>query len=342
MSKSDKNKIVAVMAILLIGVAVALSVLLLMEEGDEPALPSDDVIPTPEQMEDLPTFNQGNSGLALQVDSKYLWEYGGQRVSSDRPNELNTKKETTTYKSVLELMTVVQEVTNASGEKVTDQDGNAVTEIGTLANIKYYPEYITDANGEKVTGEDGEPVTEMRSEYITKAPEPVYVTDANGENITDENGDLVTEIPTTAAPVPQGPTTAVVGSRPEGSNVWAQGMSDGEKYTTMKIYIDGEYDVKSSSVMTLTLREKSGLVSIPDTLTYNLSKGTCNVSPTKKHGDMAYVTKSGGQTIVTLIIPEDARPSVDNTTTFRAKSTLSTFNSGGDYLDEFTVSVNLS
>lgn len=341
MSKSSKNKIVAVLAVFLIGVAVALSALLLMEES-EPALPSDNDIPAIEDMSDLPSFNPQNAGGAVQVDSKYLWEYGGQHISSERPNELNTKKETTTYKSALELYTVIQQVTDANGENVTDEQGNAVTEVGTLSDIKYYPEYVTDTNGEYVTDENGVPVTEMRSEYVTKAPDPVYVTDENGENITDENGDFVTEIPTTAPPVEQGPTTAAVGSRPEGANIWAQGMNDGEKYTTMKIYIDGEYDIKSSSVMTLTLREKSGLVNIPDTLTYNLSKGTCNVSPTKKHSDMAYVTKSGGQTIVTLIIPEEARPAVANTTTFRAKSTLSTFNYGGEYLDEFTVSVNLS
>lgn len=341
MSKSSNNKVVAVLAVFLIGVAVALSALLLMEES-EPALPSDSEIPPVEAMSNLPSYNPQNSGGAVQVDSKYLWEYGGQHISSERPNELNTKKETTTYKSVLELFTVIQQVTDANGENVTDEQGNAVTEVGTASNIKYYPEYVTDANGESVTDENGVPVTEMRSEYITRAPEPVYVTDANGENITDENGAFVTEVPTTAPPVEEGPTTAAVGSRPEGANVWAQGMSDGEKYTTMKIYIDGEYDIKSSSVMTLTLREKSGLVNMPDTLTYNLSKGTCSLSPTKKQNDMAYVTQSAGQTIVTLIIPEEARPAVSNTTTFRAKSTLSTFNSGGEYLDEFTVSVNLS
>ncbi len=343
MSKSAKNKIVAVFAVFLIAVAVGLSVLLLMGDENEPELPSDEILGL-ENTTAFPTFQQDNAGLALQVDSKYLWEYGHQHISNERPVELNTKKEeTTTYKSVLELYTYVQEVTNESGEKVTDESGNAVTEVGTLSNIKVFTEFVTDENGEKVTGEDGEPITEVRSEFVTQPPKPVYVTDENGENITDENGEPVTEMPTTAAPVTQGPTTAVVGSRGDGdSNVWAQGMSDGEEYISMKIYIDGEYDIKSSSVMTLTLRENSGLVNIPDTLTYNLSKGTCNVSPTKRHNDMAYVTKSGGQTIVTLIIPEGSRPSVANTTTFRAKSTLSTFSQGRDYLDEFTVSVNLS
>lgn len=343
MSKSAKNKITAVMALLFIGIAVGLSVFLLMDEGDEPELPSVDDLAVQEQTTAFPTYKPQDSGLAIPVDSKYLWEYGGQHISSDRPIALETKKnETTTYKSVLELLTYVQEVTDASGEKVTDESGNAVTEVGTFSNIKYFTEYITDEFGENVTDENGEPVTEMRSEYLTQPTEPVYVTDENGENITDENGEPVTEELTTSPPITMGPTTAVVGSKPEDSNIWAQGISDGEKYTSMKIYIDGEYDIKSSSVMTLTLRENTGLVNIPDTLTYNLSKGTCNVSPTKKHSDMAYVTKSGGQTIVTLLIPEESRPFVADTTTFRAKSTLSTFSQGRDYLDEFTVSVNLS
>lgn len=343
MSKSAKNKIVAVLALLLIGVAVGLSVFLLSGNEDEPQLPSADVVPAPDQTTAFPTYTP-DSDLALQVDSKYLWEYGNQSISNERPSDLETKKnqETTTYKSVLELATVFQGVTNADGEAVTNEDGSQVTEVITYTNIKTYSEYVTDENGEKVTDENGVPVTEIHSEYLTKAPDPVYVTDENGENITDENGSAVTEVPTTSPPVTQGPTTAVVGSKAEGSNVWAQGMSNGEKYISMKIYIDGEYDVKSSSVMTLTLRENSGLVNIPDTLTYNLSKGTCNTSLTEKHSDMAYVTKSGGQTIVTLIIPESARPSVSDTTTFRAKSTLSTFSQGSDYLDEFTVSVNLN
>lgn len=341
MSKSAKNKITAVFAVLFIGVAVGLSVFLLMGEGDEPELPSIDDIAVQGQNTAFPTYAPDNSGAAQQVDSKYLWEYGGQHISNDRPVALETKKnETTTYKSVLELMTFVQDVTDASGEKVTDESGNTVTEVGTFSNIKYYTEFVTDENGEQVTGEDGEPVTETHSEYLTQPTEPEYVTDENGENITDENGEPMTEEVTTVPPVTTGPTTAVVGSKPENANVWAQGMSDGEKYTSMKIYIDGEYDIKSSSVMTLTLRENSGIVNIPDTLTYNLSKGTCNVSPTNKHSGMAYVTKSGGQTIVTLIIPEEARPLVADTTTFRAKSTLSTFSQGRDYLEEFTVTVN--
>ena len=55
---------------------------------------------------------------------------------------------------------------------------------------------------------------------------------------------------------------------------------------------------------------------------------------------MAWVTQNAGQTIVTLIIPESARPNVTSTTAFSAKSTYSTFSDNeGDKLAEFTVSV---
>ena len=168
MSKSAKNKIVAVFALLFIGIAVGLSLFLLTEEEQEPDLPVIDN-EAPEYTTAFPTYQPDNAGAVLQVDSKYLWEYGNQHISNERPIELETKKndETTTYKSVLELLTFVQEVTNEVGEAITDESGNAVTEVGTFTNIKYFTEFITDENGEKVTGEDGAPVTEMRSEYIT-------------------------------------------------------------------------------------------------------------------------------------------------------------------------------
>ena len=154
-----------------------------------------------------------------------------------------------------------------------------------------------------------------------------------------ENGNPVTELGTIVTEA----TTAAVGDREEGASTWAQGFSDGERYVRMKIYIDGEYDITRSSVMTMTLREKSGLIAIPDTLTYNLYKGTCSLSPTKKYNEMAYVTKTGGQTVVTLIIPEEARPLVSDTTSFKANSTISTFrDSSGVTLAEFSVSVKLS
>ena len=218
-------------------------------------------------------------------------------------------------------------ITNESGEAITDESGNQVTEIHTVPQTTVYTEYVTDENGESVTDENGNLVTEIHSEVVTTAPPPVYVTDVNGEPITDENGSFVTEVITTQPEV----TTAVVGSRPDGATVWAQGFSDGTRYTRMKIYIDGEYDITKSSVMTLTLRESGNVVPTYDTLTYNLYKGVCTLSPGNKQEGMATVTKSAGQTIVTLIIPEEAQPTIS---TFR--------DSSGQNIDDFSVSVNLS
>ncbi len=335
MPMSSKNKIIAVFAALLIVVAVALAVLLFTDKDSEEPANETTTEETTTQSTTAPS-----SGLVAVVKSKYLWQYGWQQIASERPSEIPTTQEessTDEETTIYVPETYFESVTNWKGENVTDENGEAVTEVRTHPRTEVYIETVTDENGEAVTDENGEAVTEVYSEIVTTTLPPVYATDENGEAITDEEGSAVTETTT------EEKTTAIVGGIGNSeSKYWAQGVSDGEKYVRMKIYIDGEYDVKSSSVMSLTLREKTGLINLPDTLVYNLSKGTCSIG-TKKYSEMAYVTKSAGQTVVTLIIPEEARPNVADTTSFSAKSTISTFNDGnGNYLDEFTVSVNLS
>lgn len=340
MSKPVNNKLVAAAAIFLLALALILSVLLLTEDGKDDVTQQTQPQETTVQNIQPETTTQPQEYIP-DVPTKFLWQYGWQQIAVDKPVENPTEVEETLHVSPLYTQrvpeTYYEVITNWKGEAITGEDGSEVTEIRTKPQTTVYTEYVTDEYGEKVTDENGEPVTELHSEVVTTAPPPVYVTDANGEQLTDESGNPVTELGTTA---PESTTAAVGGN--SGEARWAQGFSDGEKYVRMKIYLDGEYDITRSSVMTLTLREKSGMISIPDTLTYNLYKGTCSLSPTKKYNEMAYVTKTGGQTVVTLIIPEEARPLVSQTTSFKASSTISTFrDSNGNTIDEFTVSVDL-
>lgn len=341
MSKPVNNKAVAAAAIILLAMAVILSVLLLTEDdsqsGSQQAKPQE----TTTQSTTAETTTRYD-GLIPVVQSKFLWQYGSQQLASEKPVEVSTQESSSGESPLFTQRvpeTYYEVVTNWKGEAVTGEDGSEVTEIRTKPQTTVYTEYVTNGYGENITDENGEPVTEVYSEVVTTAPPPVYVTGEDGEQLTDKNGSPVTQPGTTVAES----TTAVVGNNNSGESKWAQGFSDGEKYVRMKIYIDGEYDIHRSSVMTLTLREKSGMISMPDTLTYNLYKGTCSLSPTKKYNDMAYVTKTGGQTVVTLIIPEEARPLVSQTTSFKASSTISTFRDrNGDNIDEFTVSVDPS
>lgn len=341
MSKPVNNKLVAAAAIILLALAVILSVLLFTEDDNNGVIQQTQPQQTTAQSTEAETTTQPQEYIP-DVPTKFLWQFGYQQIAVDKPVENPTEGEETSHVSPLYTQrvpeTYYEVVTNWKGEAVTGEDGSEVTEIRTKPQTTVYTEYVTNGYGENITDENGEPVTEIHSEVVTTAPPPVYVTDANGEQLTDENGNPVTRPGTTAAEI----TTAAVGGNASGESEWAQGFSDGEKYVRMKIYLDGEYDIHRSSVMILTLREKSGMISMPDTLTYNLFKGTCSLSPTKKYNDMAYVTKTGGQTVVTLIIPEEARPLVSQTTSFTASSTISTFRDGnGNNIDEFTVSVDL-
>lgn len=340
MSKPVNNKPVAAAAIILLALAVVLSVLLLTEDDSGSGTPQIQPQEIITQSTTAETTTQPQEYIP-DVPTKFLWQYGSQRIASEKPVENPTEEEEGSHVSPLYTQpvpeTYYEVVTNWKGEAVTGEDGSEVTEIRTKPQTTVYTEYVTNGYGEKITDENGEPVTEIYSEIVTTSPPPVYVTDANGEQLTDEYGAPVTEQGTTAAES----TTAAVGGNASGETRWAQGFEDGERYVRMKIYLDGEYDIHRSSVMTLTLREKSGMISMPDTLTYNLYKGTCSLSPTKKYNDMAYVTKTGGQTVITLIIPEEARPLVSQTTAFTASSTISTFRDrDGNNIDEFTVSVD--
>ncbi len=341
MSKPVNNKVISAAAIILLALAVILFVLLLTENDSQDNTQQTQPQETTTQITTTETTTQFD-GLIPIVHTKFLWQYGSQQIASDKPVEISTEEEeSSTEPPTTQYVpeTYYEVITNWKGEAVTGEDGSEVTEIRTKPQTTVYTEYVTDEHGESVTDENGEPVTEMHSEVVTTAPPPVYVTGENGEQLTDESGNPVTELGTIVTEA----TTAVVGNNNSGESKWAQGFSDGERYVRMKVYIDGEYDITRSSVMTLTLRERSGMISLPDTLTYNLYKGTCSLSPTKKYNEMAYVTKTGGQTVVTLIIPEEARPLVSQTTSFKANSTISTFRDGnGVNLDEFSVSVDLS
>ena len=340
MSKPVNNKPVAAAAIILLALAVILSVLLLTEDDNNDVVQQTQPPQTTVLSTEAETTTQYQEYIP-DVPTKFLWQYGSQQIAGDKPVENPTGGEETSHVSPLYTQpvpeTYYEVVTNWKGEAVTGEDGSEVTEIRTKPQTTVYTEYVTNGYGENITDENGEPVTEVYSEIVTTSPPPVYVTDVNGVQVTDKNGKPVTQPGTTAAEI----TTAAVGNA-SGESKWAQGISDGEKYVRMKVYLDGEYDIHRSSVMTLTLREKSGMISMPDTLTYNLYKATCSLSPTKKYNDMAYVTKTGGQTVVTLIIPEEARPLVSQTTSFKASSTISTFRDrDGNNIDEFTVSVEL-
>lgn len=359
MSGSTSKKLMIIITVLLMVLALGLSVWLLFGDSignkEEITMPSEFETLAIEEMTAAPIFQDGS--LPVVVQSKYLWQYGSQKISNEKPIVFETEPPETSSTEIITEVTTTQYVpetyyevvTNWMGLPVLDEDGSEVTEIRTKPHTVIYTEAITDENGEALTDENGDILTELYSEEVTvtTTAAPEYITDENGEYITGENGEILTEEPTAAlideasTEVPR--TEATVGGRPEGSSQWAQAVSDGDKYTRVKVYIDGEYTVDKSSVMTVTVREKNGLINVPDTLTYNLYKGTCSVSPTKKHEGMAFVTTSGGQTIVTLIIPDEARPSVANTTALSAKSTISTFKDAyGVDIDDFSVSVALS
>lgn len=338
MSKKAKNRLISFIAVIFIGVAAAMAIMLISDENLFEGKVNPNEGETQDSAEPVETepVTQPLGGLAVVVNSKYLWEYGWQQISSQKPIEIPTTKKGDEEESTEEEpKTYYEVVTNWKGEPVTDEDGSKVTEVHTVPKIVKYTEYVTDEGGEAVTDEDGSMVTEIRTQIVTTTQKPIPVTDENGQNVTDEDGSVVTEKTT------QVRTTKIVGSTGVvGAKHWAQGVTDGEDYVRMKIYIDGKYTVNKSSVMTLTMREKSGLVSMPNNLVYNIGKGTCNISPTKKVEQMAYVSYDGDKTVVTLIIPESARPTTDNTTVFKASSTISTFSDeNGNNLEEFTVSV---
>lgn len=333
MSANAKSKIIVALAVSLLALAAFLTVQLLVDENGslfERELELEDITTQPPEI----ISADSSGGLTPYVTGKYLWEFGWQQISADKP--IKAEKETTTAEettTVREPETYVEYVTNWKGERVTNENGEYVTEIRTKPHTETVTVAVTKENGEVLTDANGNAVTQ--TQVVTTTLPPDYATDASGEIITDTNGNPVTKPTTTAA------TTAVVTNpSSSGAKQKAEGISDGEKFVRMKIYIDEEYNISKRSVMTLTLRQKGGVVSVPTTLTYNLYNETCNISPSKKYGEMCYVTKSGGKTIVTLIIPEESRPLVKNTTTLKASSTISTFKtSSGDGVDEFTVSV---
>ncbi len=283
MIDASKKKIIAIFAALLVVAAVALAALLLNgDEADKSKTNSDEETVTVSP-------NQSQYGELIPVeDSKYLWQYGMQTVSDERPSEVST----------------------------TEKDESSLEEVTTLNEPQTYYEQVTNWMGESVTDEDGQAVTEIHN--VTQPQEQTEI-------VTDEDGEEITE------------SLPLVGGQGER---WAQGISDGKNYTGMKIYLNGDYNIKNSSVMVMTLSEKSGLIPLKGNLVYNLSKGTCTIG-TVKYRNMASVAKSDGRTVVTLTIPQMLRPDVSDTTTFRANSTLSTFMDAntGDYIPEFTVSV---
>ncbi len=351
MPDNSKKKVTAIFAALLVVVAVGAAVLLFSDNGGNGEEPQIEQLPlqtqgfAAEQTTGLPFANQSAPGGALAVvQGKYLWEYGWQQYASELPSEMPTvesdEPSETETTAGYEPQTYYKYVTNWRGEKVTDSSGKPVTEVYTQPQTKVHILELTDENGEVITDEYGNAVTEVYSELVTAGSAPVQVTDENGEAVTNDNGEAVTA----TEPAEEERTTAVVGGvNTTGASQWAQGVSDGEKYVRMKIYMDGEYDTrKNNSVMTMSLSQNGNVLNIPDTLVYNLSKGTCTIGA-KKYSNMAFVTKSGGQTIVTLIIPENARPNVADTTEFKASSTVSTFlDSSEEFIDEFTVSVDLT
>ena len=159
MTKKVKNRIVTVIALLLLAVAVFLVIQLMM--GDESLLFGSDKTETSAQEFVTAPLSQYDSGSA-DVDSKYLWEYGWQKVEKEKPSEVpeetTTKaKENTTYNGLLTYNDEPQ-----TAQKTTLPQADGVYEIVTGAN----GEVLTDSAGDFVT-KPAEPTTEKGTEEPT-------------------------------------------------------------------------------------------------------------------------------------------------------------------------------
>ncbi len=291
MTKKAKNRIVTIVALLLLAVAIFLIVQLMM--GDDSILFGSEKTEIPTQNNPTVPYVQDEPVLS-DVDSKYLWEYGWQEIEKERPSEM--PEETTADKS---------EKTTYNGLLIYNEDNQTGTTAASSGSDGVY---------EIMTGTNGEVLTDVSGEFVTVPVEPT------SEKASAE------------------PTSAFIGNGlVKSGGHKAAGITDGEKLTCMKVYLDDKYDISSRSVMTLTLKENGRSAK---TYTYNLLDGTCSLSVTGKYSGMAAVTTENGCTVVTLTIPEAVRPDAKDVTALSAKSTYNTFkDSNGVRLGEFNVSV---
>lgn len=171
MTKTVKNRIVTVLALLLLAVAVFLVIQLIM--GDEGLLLGGDKaeITTQETVTTVPPSRYDHA--AADVDSKYLWEYGWQEVEKEKPSEV--PEETTTK---------AKDEVNYDGLLIYN-DEQQTTQQTTLPQADGVYEIATGANGEVLTDSAGE--------FVTKPAEPTT------EAVTGETTASDSEVNTTAS-----------------------------------------------------------------------------------------------------------------------------------------------
>lgn len=153
MTKKVKNRIVTVLALLLLAVAVFLIIQLIL--GDNGLLLGNDRTEISTQEAVTAPFSQYDHASS-DVDSKYLWEYGWQEVEKEKPSE-------------------VPEETTTKAKEEADYNGLLIyNDEQQTAHKTTLPQ--ADGVYEIVTGPDGEVVTDSSGDFVTKPAEPTTET----------------------------------------------------------------------------------------------------------------------------------------------------------------------
>ena len=85
MTKRTKNRIVTLVALSLIAVAVFLAVQLMLGNEGMFADKPEETYTQPTTVFSVPETESETADS--DIDSKYLWEYGGQKISHEQPSE---------------------------------------------------------------------------------------------------------------------------------------------------------------------------------------------------------------------------------------------------------------
>ncbi len=263
------------------------------------------------------------------VNAKFLWEYGRQVVVAEQPEAVTETTTETTTEPVPE--TIMVAVTNWKGELITDLYGQPVTQAqGYYLDYQLQP--ATDADGDLLRDEEGNLMFDAQEVTRTTEAPPLTMQDGHGNILTKPNGEPVTKVART--------TVRVTNPSSIGATYQGEGLSDGEKYTGVRVLIDDTYDVCSNGIMTVSMTYKIDRKLYNKSMTYNLEKGTCRVSRDEYYTGMVGLSKENNKMVVTLSIPDSAQIPVDQMRLFSASSLMSTFrDSTGNYLDGFTVNV---
>ncbi len=331
MTRSAKRIVTTVFALLFLAVALVFSFVLLTDQSLFSSTPNDAKLDRlgadADELEDETIPN--DSPLMQVVNAKYLWEYGWQAVAEEQPETVTETTKETTTEAVPETIFVA--VTNWKGEVVLGPDGQPVTQAqGYYLDYEY--QLATDANGSLLRDENGNYVFDAQEvTRTTKAP-PLTMQDGHGNIVTKSNGEPVTKVAKS--------TVRVTNPSAVGATYQGEGLSDGEKYTGVRVVIDGIYDVCSNGIMTVGMTYKIDRKLYNKSLTYNLERGTCRVSRDEYYTGMVDLARENDKMVVTLYIPDSSQIPVDQMRLFSASSLMSTFrDSTGNYLDGFTVNV---